>query len=182
LKIKETPLKDCYIVEPTIFEDERGYFYEKFNEEKFENLTGQNGHFVQDNISKSSYGVLRGIHLQKGEQAQAKLVSCLEGKVWDVAVDLRIDSPTFGKWFGIELTAENKLQFYVPRGFGHGFSVLSETAIFAYKCDNLYNKESESGIIYNDNDLQIDWKIPTDKMIISEKDEIQPLFSENKFL
>jgi dTDP-4-dehydrorhamnose 3,5-epimerase len=182
LKIKETPLKDCYIVETTIFEDERGYFYEKFNEEKFENLTGQNGHFVQDNISKSSYGVLRGIHLQKGEQAQAKLVSCLEGKVWDVAVDLRVDSPTFGKWFGIELTAENKLQFYVPRGFGHGFSVLSETAIFAYKCDNLYNKESESGIIYNDNDLQIDWKIPTDKMIISEKDEIQPLFSENKFL
>ena len=182
MKIKETPLKDCYIVEPTIFEDERGYFYEKFNEEKFENLSGQNGHFVQDNISKSSYGVLRGIHLQKGEHAQAKLVSCLEGKVWDVAVDLRVDSPTFGKWFGIELTAENKLQFYVPRGFGHGFSVLSETAIFAYKCDNLYNKESESGIIYNDNDLQIDWKIPTEKMIISEKDEIQPLFSENKFL
>ena len=182
MKIKETPLKDCYIVEPTIFEDERGYFYEKFNEEKFEKLSGQNGHFVQDNISKSSYGVLRGIHLQKGEHAQAKLVSCLEGKVWDVAVDLRVDSPTFGKWFGIELTAENKLQFYVPRGFGHGFSVLSETAIFAYKCDNLYNKESESGIIYNDNDLQIDWKIPTEKMIISEKDEIQPLFSENKFL
>ena len=182
MKLIETPLKDCYIIEPTLFEDERGYFYEKFNEKKFEDLTGLNGHFVQDNISKSSYGVLRGLHLQKGEHAQAKLVSCLEGKVFDVAVDLRQDSPTFGKWFGIELTAENKLQFYVPRGFGHGFSVLSETAIFAYKCDNLYNKESESGIIYNDNDLQIDWKIPTDKMIISEKDEIQPLFSDNKFL
>ena len=140
MKIKETPLKDCYIIEPTIFEDERGYFYEKFNEKKFEELTGMNGHFVQDNISKSSYGVLRGVHLQKGEHAQAKLVSCLEGKVFDVAVDLRRDSETFGKWFGIELTPENKLQLYVSRGFGHGFSVLSETAIFAYKCDNFYHK------------------------------------------
>ena len=108
MKIKKTPLKDCYIIEPTIFEDDRGYFYEKFNEKKFEELTGMNGNFVQDNISKSSYGVLRGLHLQKGEYAQAKLVSCIEGKVWDVAVDLREGSSTFGKWFGVELTAENK--------------------------------------------------------------------------
>ncbi|MCZ2085152.1 MAG: dTDP-4-dehydrorhamnose 3,5-epimerase [Flavobacteriales bacterium] len=181
MKIKSTPLKDCYILEPTIFEDERGYFYEKFNEKKFEELTGMNGHFVQDNVSKSSYGVLRGIHLQKGEHAQAKLVSCLEGKVWDVAVDLRKDSPTFGKWFGIELTPENKLQLYVPRGFGHGFSVLSETAIFSYKCDNFYHKEAEGSVIWNDSDLNIDWKLPEDKIILSEKDSELPSFKENNF-
>jgi len=109
MKIKTTQLKDCYIIEPTVFEDDRGYFYEKFNEQKFQQLTGMNGHFVQDNVSKSSYGVLRGLHLQKGDMAQAKLVSCLEGKVWDIAVDLREDSPTFGQWFGLELSAENKL-------------------------------------------------------------------------
>ena len=181
MKIKETPLKDCYIIEPTIFTDDRGYFYEKFNEQKFEELTGMNGHFVQDNVSKSSYGVLRGIHLQKGEHAQAKLVSCLEGKVWDVAVDLRKDSPTFGKWFGIELTPENKLQLYVPRGFGHGFSVLSETAIFSYKCDNFYHKEAEGSVIWNDSDLNIDWKLPEDKIILSEKDSELPSFKENNF-
>ncbi len=181
MKILETSLKDCYIIEPTIFEDERGYFYEKFNEEKFESLTGLNGHFVQDNISKSSYGVLRGVHLQKGEHAQAKLVSCLEGKVWDVAVDLREDSPTFGKWFGIELTPENKLQLYVPRGFGHGFSVLSEKAIFSYKCDNFYEKNSEGSVIYNDQDLNIDWKLPQDKIILSKKDSALPAFKEHNF-
>ena len=181
MKIKETPLKDCYIIEPTIFEDERGYFYEKFNEKKFEELTGMNGHFVQDNISKSSYGVLRGVHLQKGEHAQAKLVSCLEGKVWDIVVDLRRDSETFGKWCGVELTAENKLQLYVPRGFGHGFSVLSETAIFAYKCDNFYNKDAEGSVIYNDPDLDIDWKLPADSIILSEKDKTLPTFAEKNF-
>lgn len=181
MNIKSTPLKDCYIIEPTILEDERGYFYEKFNEQKFEELTGMNGHFVQDNISKSSYGVLRGIHLQKGEHAQAKLVSCLEGKVWDVAVDLRKDSPTYGKWFGVELTPENKLQLYVPRGFGHGFSVLSETAIFSYKCDNFYNKDSEGSVIWNDRDLNIDWKLSEDQVILSEKDSQLPFFKENNF-
>ncbi|MDY3536574.1 dTDP-4-dehydrorhamnose 3,5-epimerase [Riemerella anatipestifer] len=181
MNIKETPLKDCYIIEPTIFEDERGYFYEKFNEKKFEELTGMNGRFVQDNISKSSYGVLRGLHLQKGEHAQAKLVSCLEGKVWDVAVDLREDSPSFGKWYGVELTAENKLQFYVPRGFAHGFAVLSETAVFAYKCDNFYNKESEGGILWNDADLAIDWKLNEADIILSEKDKVQLPFSEKNF-
>ncbi len=181
MKIKESPLKDCYIIEPTIFNDDRGYFYEKFNEKKFEELTGLNGHFVQDNISKSSYGVLRGLHLQKAEHAQAKLVSCLEGCVYDVAVDLRENSPTFGKWFGIELSDENKLQFYVPRGFGHGFSVLSETAIFSYKCDNFYNKEAEGGVLWNDPELNIDWKLPLDEIILSEKDKTQPKFSEKNF-
>lgn len=178
MKIKETPLKDCYIIEPTIFEDGRGYFFEKYNEKRFEELTGMNGHFVQDNISKSSYGVIRGIHLQKGEHAQAKLVSCLEGRVWDVAVDLRKDSPSFGKWFGIELTAENKTQLYVPRGFGHGFSVLSETAVFAYKCDNFYNKESEAGVVYNDSDLNIDWIIPEKDAVLSDKDKILAGFND----
>lgn len=181
MKIKNTPLNDCYIIEPTIFNDDRGYFYEKYNEAKFQELTGMNGHFVQDNISKSSYGVLRGLHLQKGEHAQAKLVSCLEGRVLDVAVDLRKNSSTFGKWFSIELSAENKVQFYVPRGFGHGFSVLSETAVFAYKCDNYYNKESEGGVLYNDPDLQIDWNLPESALILSDKDKIQPTFAQGNF-
>ena len=181
MKIKETPHKDFYIIEPTVVEDDRGYFYEKFNEKKFEDLTGLNGHFVQDNISKSYYRVLRGVHLQKREHAQAKLVSCLEGKVFDVAVDLRQDSPTFGKWFGIELTPENKLQLYVPRGFGHGFSVLSETAVFAYKCDNFYHKESEGSVIWNDPDLNIDWKLPVEDVILSEKDKILPTFAEKNY-
>lgn len=181
MKLIETPLKDCYVIEPIIFEDDRGYFYEKYNEKRFENLTGLNGHFVQDNISKSSYGVLRGLHLQKGEYAQAKLVSCLEGEVWDVAVDLRVDSPTFGQWYGVELTAENKRQFYIPRGFAHGFSVLSNIAIFTYKCDNFYNKESEGGILWNDTDLNIDWKLPTEVIQLSEKDKIQPLFKERNY-
>ena len=181
MKLIETPLKDCYVIEPIIFEDDRGYFYEKYNEKRPENLTGLNGHFVQDNISKSSYGVLRGLRLQKGEYAQAKLVSCLEGEVWDVAVDLRVDSPTFGQWYGVELTAENKRQFYIPRGFAHGFSVLSDIAIFTYKCDNFYNKESEGGILWNDTDLNIDWKLPTEVIQLSEKDKIQPLFKERNY-
>lgn len=181
MKIKETPLRDCYIIEPTIIEDERGYFFEKFNERKFEELTGMNGHFVQDNISKSSYGVVRGVHLQKGEYGQAKLVSCLEGKVLDVAVDLRKESPTFGKWFSIELTGENKVQLYVPRGFGHGFSVLSETAIFSYKCDNYYFKEAEGSVIWNDPELGIDWQIAEDQAILSDKDRLSPLFKMGNF-
>lgn len=159
MQIQETPLKDCYILSPTVFEDARGYFYEKFNEREFKQQTNLNGNFVQDNISRSTYGVVRGLHLQKGGCTQAELVSCLEGKVFDVAVDLRRNSPTFGMWYGIELTAENKLQLYVPRGFGHGFSVLTETAIFSYKCDNYYNKEAEGGVVWNDPELNIDWEI-----------------------
>ena len=181
MKVIETPLKDCYIVEPTIIYDERGYFFEKYNEKLFEQLTGMNGHFVQDNISKSSYGVLRGLHLQKGDHGQAKLVSCLEGKVLDVAVGLRRDSATFGQWFSVELTAENRRQLYVPRGFGHGFSVLSNTAVFAYKCDNFYNKESEGSVKYNDSDLNIDWKISDNNAVLSEKDENAPSFKEKNF-
>ena len=181
MKITPTPLNDCYLIEPTIFEDERGYFYEKFNEKKFQEFTGISGHFVQDNISKSCYGVLRGIHLQKGEQAQAKLVSCLEGAVWDIAVDLRRNSSTFGKWFGVELNAENKKQLYIPRGFGHGFSVLSTTAIFSYKCDNYYNKESEGGLLWNDEVVNIDWKLPENDIILSDKDKIQAPFAEGNF-
>lgn len=181
MKIKETPLKDCFIIAPTIYEDDRGYFYEKYNQARFEELTHMNGHFVQDNTSKSTYGVIRGVHLQKGEHAQAKLVSCLEGVVFDVAVDLRSDSPTFGKWFGVELSAENKLQFYVPRGFGHGFSVLSETAIFSYKCDNYYNKESEGGVLWKDADLAIDWRISEGEAVISEKDKVQQTFKAGNY-
>lgn len=181
MKLVESPLADCFIIEPTLFEDERGYFYEKYNQAQFEALTGMNGHFVQDNVSKSSYGVVRGIHWQKGKEAQAKLVSCLEGVVWDVAVDLRKNSPTFGKWYAVELSDKNKLQFYIPRGFGHGFSVLSKTAVFSYKCDNYYNKESEGGLIWNDPTLKIDWKLPSQKKIISAKDQQLPLFSELEF-
>ncbi|MEN2435658.1 dTDP-4-dehydrorhamnose 3,5-epimerase [Weeksellaceae bacterium A-14] len=177
----ETPLKDCWILEPRIFEDDRGYFYEKYNEREFEQHTGLNGHFVQDNVSKSSYGVLRGIHLQKGEHAQAKLVSCLEGEVFDIAVDLRPESPTFGKWYGVELSPENKRQFYIPRGFGHGFSVLSETAVFAYKCDNFYHKQSEGGVLWNDPELNIDWKLPASDVILSEKDKIQAAFAQKNY-
>lgn len=181
MNIKFTPIKDCFIIEPTIFEDERGYFYEKFNEKKFEELTGMNGRFVQDNISKSFYGVLRGIHLQKGKHAQAKLVSCLEGKVWDVAVDLRKDSPSFGKWFGVELTRENKFQLYIPRGCAHGFSTLSNTAVFSYKCDNYYVKDAEGSVIWNDTDLNVDWKLPMEAVLLSEKDKILPTFAEGNF-
>ncbi|MDR6516376.1 dTDP-4-dehydrorhamnose 3,5-epimerase [Chryseobacterium camelliae] len=181
MKIKSTLLQDCYIIESSVYEDERGYFYEKFNQKQFEELTGMNGQFVQDNVSKSAYGVLRGLHLQKGDHAQAKLVSCLEGKVLDVAVDVRENSPTFGQWFSIELTEENKLQLYIPRGFAHGFCVLSDTAVFSYKCDNYYDKTSEGGIIWNDEDLNIEWQLPLEDIILSEKDQVLPPFASKNF-
>lgn len=181
MEIIKTPLQKCFILKPRIFEDDRGYFYEKFNQKIFEKLTGLSGHFVQDNVSKSSYGVVRGLHFQRGENAQAKLVSCLEGKVFDVAVDLRRASPTFGKWFGIELNDDNKHQLFIPRGFAHGFSVLSETAVFAYKCDNYYHKESEGGILWNDTDLNIDWHLPPTDIILSEKDKVQLSLKEQNF-
>src|SRR5690606_34004884 len=150
MKIVNTILPDCIIIEPTIFKDERGYFYESFNEERFNQLIGQNIRFVQDNQSFSTYGVLRGLHFQRGEHAQAKLVRVLKGEVLDVAVDIRPDSSTFGKHFSILLSAENKLQLFIPRGFAHGFVVLSEEAEFFYKCDNYYNKASEACILYSD--------------------------------
>lgn len=180
MKISQTPLQDCFIIENTVFNDDRGYFFESFNQQKFKNQTGIDVNFVQDNQSKSTFGVLRGIHFQKGEHAQAKLVRVLEGSVLDVAVDLRPNSPTFGKWFTLELTATNNLQLFVPRGFGHGFVVTSPTATFFYKCDNLYNKESEGGILFNDKTLNIDWQIDNQSVILSPKDAILPSFDESK--
>ncbi|MEE3243036.1 MAG: dTDP-4-dehydrorhamnose 3,5-epimerase [Bacteroidota bacterium] len=170
MQATETALKGCYIIEPRVFKDDRGYFFESFNQKAFEELIGQNVHFVQDNQSFSQYGVIRGIHFQKGAHAQAKLVRVLEGEVLDVAVDLREGSPTYGQHVAVRLNAENNRQLFVPRGFGHGFSVLSETAVFAYKCDNYYHKASEGGIVYNDPTLAIDWGIPEEKIQVSEKD------------
>jgi dTDP-4-dehydrorhamnose 3,5-epimerase len=174
MKIEATPLKDCYIIHDTVFEDSRGYFFESFNQKTFNNLTGLNVNFVQDNQSKSTKGVLRGLHYQTGEFAQAKLVRVLQGKVLDVAVDLRQSSPTFCKYFAIELTAENRKQFFVPRGFAHGFVVLSNEAVFFYKCDNYYNKPSEGGLIYNDATLNINWQLPETDLLLSDKDKVLP--------
>lgn len=170
MKVTETQLKGCFIIEPVLFEDDRGYFFESFNANTFNASVGQKINFVQDNQSFSSKGVVRAIHYQTGEFAQAKLVRVLSGRVLDIAVDLRQDSPTFGQHIAIELSAENKKQLFVPRGFGHGFSVLSDTAEFFYKCDNFYNKASEGGIIYNDPELNIDWKLPINEIKVSQKD------------
>ena len=172
----ETKLKGCFILEPNVFSDERGYFFESFNSVRFNSGVGQNINFVQDNHSFSNHGVIRAIHYQTGEHAQAKLVSVLKGAVLDVAVDLRKDSSTYGEHIATELSGENKKQLFIPRGFGHGFSVLSETAEFFYKCDNYYYKEAEAGIIYDDNQLCIDWKIPKNEMILSSKDLKLPFF------
>ena len=171
-------LKGLVIVEPVVFEDSRGYFFEAYNEQQFV----QNGidcHFVQDNQSRSSYGVIRGLHYQLNPFAQAKLVRVLEGKILDVAVDIRKSSPTYGKHFSIELSAENKKQLFIPAGFAHGFSVLSETAIVLYKCDSFYNKQSEGGIRFDDPGLNIDWKIDPEKAIVSEKDLNLPQFNRS---
>jgi dTDP-4-dehydrorhamnose 3,5-epimerase len=153
-----TTLEGCFIIEPKIIKDERGYFMESFNENTFQKGIGKPIHFVQDNQSFSTKGVLRGLHYQTGEHAQAKLVRVLQGEVLDVAVDIRPDSKTYGEHISVMLSAENQKQFFIPRGFAHGFLVLSDTATFFYKCDNFYNKESEGGIIYNDSSLNIDWK------------------------
>jgi len=178
MTVIETKLKGCYIIEPTIFKDKRGYFFESFNEQKFNKILKLDVRFIQDNESFSSKGVLRGLHYQTGEFAQAKLVRVVKGKVLDIAVDIRKESSTFGQYISIELTEENKKQIFVPRGFAHGFVVLSDTAILSYKCDNFYNKESEEGIIYNDNTLNIDWKLPAESLIISEKDVDLPSFED----
>jgi dTDP-4-dehydrorhamnose 3,5-epimerase len=170
-----TDIPGLLIFEPKVFEDSRGYFFEAYNQEVFRQ-GGVKQQFVQDNQSKSSYGVIRGLHYQLHPHAQYKLVRALEGTILDVAVDIRKGSPTFGNYFSIELSAENKRQLLVPAGFAHGFSVLSETAIVFYKCDALYNKESEGGIRYNDPSLRIDWKIPSGKEMVSDKDLQQPLF------
>ena len=170
----QTKLNGCFIIEPKIIKDDRGYFMESFNEKIFQNGVGQEVHFVQDNQSFSTKGVLRGLHYQVGEHAQAKLVRVLQGEVLDVAVDIRPDSPTFGQYEAVQLSAENQIQFFVPRGFAHGFLVLSETATFFYKCDNFYNKDSEGGLIYNDATINIDWQFPTIDLLVSEKDLVQP--------
>ena len=169
-----TKLSGCYIIEPKIINDDRGYFMESFNEKTFQNGIGQPVHFVQDNQSFSTKGVLRGLHYQVGEYAQAKLVRVLQGQVLDVAVDIRPDSATFGQYESVLLSGENQTQFFVPRGFAHGFLVLSETATFFYKCDNFYDKQSEGGLIYNDQTIKIDWQFPTHNLLISDKDLVQP--------
>ncbi|MCR9226396.1 MAG: dTDP-4-dehydrorhamnose 3,5-epimerase [Flavobacteriaceae bacterium] len=173
IKATETTLKGCFIIEPQIFEDERGYFFESFNHKEFCEAIGQEINFVQDNQSFSKKGVLRGLHFQKGEHAQAKLVSVLSGRIQDVVVDLRKDSPTFAQHFSIELSSENKKQLFVPRGFAHGFLTLSESANVFYKCDNYYNKKAESGIKFDDSKLAIDWNISSHEILLSEKDNTQ---------
>jgi dTDP-4-dehydrorhamnose 3,5-epimerase len=170
MKVTKTQLKGCFILEPKIFEDERGFFHESYNHEAFCNAIGREVVFVQDNFSFSKKGVLRGLHYQKREHAQAKLVSVLEGKVQDVVVDIRKDSPTYGQHISIELSSDNKKQLFVPRGFAHGFLVLSETAHFFYKCDNYYNKEAEEGIRYDDATLGIDWNVGLNKPFLSKRD------------
>lgn len=174
MKAEEAYLKGVYVFSPTVFEDQRGYFYESFNTSTFKSLTGLDVNFVQDNQSKSARGVLRGLHFQVGDYEQAKLVRVIKGKVLDVCVDLRPNSPTFKQYFSVELTEENKKQLFVPRGFAHGFLVLEDDTIFSYKCDNYYHKDSERGLIFNDPSIGINWGFPEDELIISEKDKILP--------
>lgn len=174
MKFTETKLPGCFVLEPKIFNDSRGYFMESFNEKTFHEGTGQHVHFVQDNQSYSSKGVLRGLHYQSGAHAQAKLVRVIQGEVLDVAIDIRPGSATYGQHVAEVLSGENQKQLFIPRGFAHGFAVLSDTAIFFYKCDNFYDKESEGGIIYNDPALNIDWKLPEDELLVSEKDVLLP--------
>ena len=176
--VESTNLKDCFIIKDTVYNDERGYFFESFNEEAFNRVTGLNVRFVQDNQSKSTKGVLRGLHFQLGVHAQAKLVRVLHGKVLDVAVDIRPHSRTFGEYLAVELTDQNATQLFVPRGFAHGFVVLSESATFFYKCDNYYQKSSESGIIYNDPQLAIDWQLSAEELLLSEKDLLHKNLNE----
>lgn len=175
MNVIKTDLEGVVIIEPTLFKDERGYFFESFSQKEFDEKV-QPINFVQDNESMSSYGVIRGLHFQKEPYAQSKLVRCVKGKVLDVAVDIRKNSPTFGRHVAVELSEDNHRQLFIPKGFAHGFSVLSETAIFQYKCDNFYNKESEGGIYPLDNDINVDWKIPFDDIIISNKDSSNPNF------
>ena len=178
MTIEQTPLKDCFIIHDKVHGDARGYFIETYNSRDFKAATGLEIEFVQDNQSRSSKGVLRGLHMQKGAAAQAKLVRVLEGAVLDVAVDLRKGSPSFGQHVASILTAENRKQFYVPAGFAHGFVVLSEYATFFYKVDKFYEPGNEVGIMYNDKDLNIDWQLPTSELIFSEKDKTLGSFAE----
>tara|TARA_R110002073_G_scaffold325056_1_gene503568 strand:+ start:4414 stop:4950 length:537 start_codon:yes stop_codon:yes gene_type:complete len=177
MKITKTKLEGCFIIEPSVFEDGRGYFFESFNRRIFKKQTGIDIDFVQDNQSMSQRGVLRGLHFQKGEHEQSKLVRVLKGRVLDVAVDMRLDSKTYGQSLSLELSEQNKLQLFIPRGFAHGFSVLENDTVFSYKCDNYYNKGSEGGIIYNDSTLNIDWGLEEKEIQLSEKDKVLPCFN-----
>lgn len=170
----ETGIKDCFIIKPNVHGDARGYFFESYSKRSFQEISGLDIEFIQDNQALSGYGTLRGLHFQKGDAAQAKLVRVMQGRVLDVAVDLRKDSDTYGLHVAVELSAENNLQLFVPRGFAHGYSVLEPDTIFVYKCDNLYNKSAEGGLIYNDPQLKIDWRLPTKDMLLSEKDTLWP--------
>ncbi len=176
MKIIDTGIDGLVVIEPTIYGDSRGYFMESFSKKLFNKYIG-NINFVQENESKSKFGVIRGLHFQEEPHAQAKLVRVVKGAVWDVAVDIRKGSPTFGKYLAIELSSDNKKQLFIPKGFAHGFSVLSDDAIFQYKCDNYYNPESENSIMWNDPDLNIDWRIPEKEAILSDKDRRNKSFS-----
>lgn len=178
MSIVKTELEGVYIIEPKVFGDSRGYFFESYSKERFFQETGYGIDFVQDNESMSSYGVLRGLHFQKGEHAQSKLVRVVQGKVLDVAVDVRKGSPTFGKHVGVELSGENHRQLFIPRGFAHGFVVLSETAVFQYKCDNYYAPQSEGAVAWNDPELGIDWGVPAEDILLSEKDRNHPVLKD----
>ena len=181
MEVIKTDIEGVVIIEPRIFKDERGYFYESFSQREFEEKVCKTV-FVQDNQSKSSFGVLRGLHFQKPPYCQSKLVRCIKGAVLDVAVDIRKGSPTFGKYVAVELTEENHRQFFVPRGFAHGFAVLSDEAVFQYKCDNFYNKESEGSVAWNDEMLAIDWKIEKENILLSEKDKNSKSLADADFL
>ena len=177
MNIIKTDIEGLLVIEPRVFGDSRGYFFESYNTKAFEEAVG-NVTFVQDNESKSSYGVVRGLHFQKPPYAQAKLVRVVKGKVLDIAVDLRKNSPTFGKYVAMELSEENHRQMFIPRGFAHGFSVLSEEVIFQFKCDNYYTPQSEGAIAWDDPDLAIDWQVPSEKDILSEKDSKHPMLKD----
>ncbi|MCE7995847.1 MAG: dTDP-4-dehydrorhamnose 3,5-epimerase [Roseivirga sp.] len=178
MTIEHTPLKDCYIIKPRVIEDSRGYFFEAYNKKSVQGTVLENYDWVQENESRSDQGVLRGLHFQKGEYSQAKLVRVLVGEVFDVAVDLRKDSPSFGKWHGVRLNDRTKTQFLVPSGFAHGFLVLSDFAIFSYRCDNYYAPEADSGIIFNDANLAIDWPVLKTPYRLSDKDKGLPTFEK----
>lgn len=180
MKIIETEIQGLFIIEPDVYGDSRGYFFESFSKKRFEEQTGINVDFVQDNESRSTYGVVRGLHFQRPPHAQAKLVRVVSGRVLDVAVDLREGSPTYGKHVAVELSGENHRQVFIPKGFAHGFSVLSEEAVFQYKCDDYYAPETEGAVAWDDPDIAIDWRIPADDMILSEKDKKHPRLSELK--
>lgn len=181
MKVINTEIEGLCIIEPKIFKDDRGYFFESFSQKEF-NEKVRPVTFVQDNESKSCYGVLRGLHFQKGKHSQSKLVRVVKGKVLDIAVDIRRGSPTFGKYVSCELSADNHRQFFVPRGFAHGFVVLSDEAVFQYRCDNLYAPKSEGALAWDDPDLAIDWMIPAEKVMLSTKDKTHPRLSESKEL